>query len=157
MRLDGIPHSIAGSPGIGHAHFWERALSRRSLMQAAGAAGLALAGGRMLRPAAGWAASTGGGAEPRPIPGGFVTVDDRRWHAYPPGPSDPLDPSSVMNEPSAITDFDGVMTIAQVQGTGTEESGGQSMPLPYDADMRVMAGRYVGFDGQEHRGTFVLI
>ena len=39
MRLEGIPHSIAGSPGIGHAHFWERALSRRSLMQAAGAAG----------------------------------------------------------------------------------------------------------------------
>lgn len=31
MRLEGIPHSIAGSPGIGHAHFWERALSRRGL------------------------------------------------------------------------------------------------------------------------------
>lgn len=125
MQLEGIPHSILGAPGIGHAHFWDRALSRRRLMQAAGAAGLALAGGRLLRPAAGWAAPTGSGAEPRPIPGGFATVDGRRWHAYPPGPSNPLDPSSVMNEPSAITDFDGLMTIAQVQGTGTEVRGGQ--------------------------------
>lgn len=157
MRLEGIPHSIVGAPGIGHAHFWERALTRRGLMQAAGAAGLALAGGRLLRPAAGWAAPTGRGAEPRPIPGGFVSVDGRRWHAYPPGPSDPLDPASVMNEPSAITDFDGVMAIAQVQGMGTEDSEGRSVPMPYDADMRVMAGRYVGYDGQQHRGTFVLI
>ncbi|MGH9002905.1 MAG: hypothetical protein ACRDYV_07230, partial [Acidimicrobiia bacterium] len=96
-------------------------------------------------------------AEPRPIPGGFATVDGRRWHAYPPGPSNPLDSSSVMNEPSAITDFDGVMAIAQVQGTGTEEREGQSIALPFDADMRIMAGRYVGLDGRHHDGTFVLI
>jgi hypothetical protein len=157
MRLEGIPHRIVGPAGIGHAHFWERALSRRGVLQAAGAAGLALAGARMLRPTAGWAAPTGGVAEPRPIPGGFVTVDGRRWHAYPPGRSDPLDPSSVMNEPSAITDFDGVMTIAQVQGMGMESRDGHSVPLPYDADMRIMAGRYVGLDGQEHNGHFVLI
>ena len=157
MRVDGISHTPVVPAGIGHAHFWERAMSRRGVLQAAGAAGLALAGSRLLRPTAGWAASTIDGAEPRPIPGGFVTIDGRRWHAYPPGPSDPLDPSSVMNEPSAITDFDGVMTIAQVQGTGTEESNGQSMPLPYDADMRIMAGRYVGYDGQQRDGTFVLI
>ncbi len=158
MRLEGMPRiSLADAPRAGHAHFWERALSRRNLMQAAGAAGLALAGARVLRPTAGWAASTGGGPGPRPIPGGFATVDGRRWHAYPPGPSNPLDPSSVMNEPSAITDFDGVMAIAQVQGTGTEERGGQSVPLPFDADMRIMAGPYVGFDGQHHDGTFVLI
>jgi hypothetical protein len=62
-----------------------------------------------------------------------------------------------MNEPSAITDFDGVMTIAQVQGMGMESRDGHSVPLPYDADMRIMAGRYVGLDGQEHNGHFVLI
>ena len=157
MRLEGIPHTIVGPSRIGHAHFWDRALSRRGVLQAAGAAGLALAGGRVLRPMAAWAAPTAGGAEPRPIPGGFVTADKRRWHAYSPGPSNPLDPSSVMNEPSAITDFDGVMTVAQVQGTGMEERNGKSVPLPFDADMRIMAGRYVGFDGQSHDGTFVLI
>jgi hypothetical protein len=157
MRLEGIPHTLVGPPGIGHAHFWERAQSRRGVLQVAGAAGLALAGARLLRPTAGWAAPAGGGPGPRPIPGGFATVDGRRWHAYPPGASNPLDPSSVMNEPSAITDFDGVMTIAQVQGTGMEERGGQSVPLPFDADLRIMAGRYVGLDGQHHDGTFVLI
>ena len=157
MRLEGIPHSIVGAPAIGHAHFWERAMSRRGVMQTAAAAGLALAGARLLRPAAGWAVSTSGGAEPRPIPGGLVTVDGRRWHIYPPGPSNPLDRDSVMNEPSAITDFDGVMTMAQVQGTGTEELEGRSVPLPFDADLRIMAGRYVGLDGQPHDGTFVLI
>jgi hypothetical protein len=157
MRLEGIPHRPIGPPGIGHTHFGERALTRRDAMRAAGAAGLALAGARLLRPTAGWAAPGVAGNEPRPIPGGFVTVDNRRWHAYPPGPSNPLDPSSVMNEPSAITDFDGMMAIAQVQGTGTEERGGHSMPLPFDADMRIMAGRYVGYDGREYDGTFVLI
>jgi hypothetical protein len=59
-----------------------------------------------------------------------------------------------MNEPNAITDFDGVVTVAQVQGTGTEHGGGRSVPLPFDADMRIFAGRYVGLDSQLHEGTF---
>lgn len=153
MKLEGVPDIPSGPTGIGHAHFWERAMSRRRLMRVVGVAGLSLAGRRLLPPRAAWAESSPGGAEPRPIPGGFATVDDRRWHVYVPGPSNPLDPNSVPNEPSTITDFDGVVAVCQVHGTGTEE-GGPAGLFPFDADLRIMSGRYRGMDGAVHEGTF---
>lgn len=156
MKLDGV-HIHGGPPGIGHAHFWERAMSRRRLIQTAGAAGLALAGTRLLPPRAAWAESGAGGAEPRPIPGGFATIDDRRWHVYTPGPSNPLDPNSVPREPSTITDFDGLVAICDVQGTGMEQGLGPSGLFPFSADLRVMSGRYRGLDGAVHEGTFAFV
>jgi hypothetical protein len=50
------PAGFAGYPG--HAHFWQRALSRRNFMTASGAAGLlAVAGSGAASP----------GSDPRPI------------------------------------------------------------------------------------------
>ena len=112
MGLQQIPHVPFSSAGahaprtIGHAHFWDRAMSRRSMLMGTAAAAGVMVGGRILSPRFGTvagAASTA--AEPRPIPGGFMALDERRYHAYVPGRVDPLDPSSPINDPSTITDF----------------------------------------------------
>ena len=42
-------------------------------------------------------------------------------------------------------------------GTGTDTTTGQSAPYSFDADMRFMAGRFVGTDGALHTGAFVFI
>lgn len=161
MGLQQIPHvpfSAAGTHAprtIGHAHFWDRAMSRRNMLLGTAAAAGVMVGGRLLPPRFGTiagAASTA--AEPRPIPGGIITLDDRRYHAYAPGRVDPLDPASPINEPSTITDFDGVVAIAQTVGRGTGVEHGVEMPVTFDCDIRLMAGRYVGMDGQVHEGQF---
>lgn len=157
MRLDGIHYSfLAGRTGrtapFGHAHFWERAVSRRGLMQGAAVGVGALAGARLLGPGAPRAVAAAS-AGPRPIPGGIL-VGGQGFHVYPAGHSNPLDPSSPINEPSSITDFDGVVAITQTQGQGIERNRGVEAPLTFDADMRFMAGRYLGEDGQLHEGAF---
>jgi hypothetical protein len=53
-----------------------------------------------------------------------------------------------------ITDFDGAIAVARIVGTGTLTQGGVATTAPYDADMRVMQGLYVGLDGNHHQGTF---
>jgi len=54
-------------------------------------------------------------------------------------------------DPSSITDFNGFVGAADVQGTGVDNSGNT---LLFDTDMRFMSGVYVGVDGQVHKGTF---
>jgi hypothetical protein len=83
-----------------------------------------------------------------------MTIDERRYHVHVPGRMNPLDPSSPINEPATITDFDGVVAIMNTQGTGTAVEHGVEAPLYFDSDMRFMAGRYVGRDGEVHQGTF---
>lgn len=137
---------------IGHTHFWQRAQSRRWVIQRAG--GLALAGlaAARRRPAF---AQEAGGANPRPIAGGGFEIEGEVLHVYDYLPG---------NEPSTIGDFRGLVAINHLQGEGTVTSGGGgggiSTPtatgdrLVYDADMRIMKGLYIGEDGQEHEGTF---
>ena len=165
MGLQAISHAartvnrpLWAAPGIGHAHFWERAVSRRGLFLGAGAAAGALAGARLLPPGFGTPArAAASGVEPRPIPGGIVAFDQRRFHVYPPGRSNPLDASSTINEPSTITDFDGVVAITQTQGKGIGIERDTEMALSFDSDMRFMAGRYVGRDGNLYEGAFGFI
>ena len=58
-------------------------------------------------------------------------------------------------DPSSITDFNGFVGVADVQGTGTAHNAdGSTETLLYDTDMRFMTGTYVGKDGQNYRGTF---
>ncbi len=145
-------------PAIGHAHFWERAVSRRNMLLGTTAAAGFMVGRpflppRFLTPAR--AATTA--TEPRPIPGGIVVLDQQRFHAYPPGRMNPLDPASPISEPSTITDFDGVLAIAQTLGRGTGVEKGVEAPMTFDSDMRFMAGRYIGMDGQTYTGTFGFI
>jgi len=159
MRLDGVPVSFSsrvGAPWAGSSHHGHRHLTRRQVLQAMGATGAAGLAAWALRPAVSWAASPG--ADPRPIPGGFFVAGDKGYHVYTPGHSNPLDPNSPLNEQSTITDFDGVVGVARLIGTGTESPGVEGAPIyEYDVDLRIMQGRYVGMDGREYAGSFGLI
>jgi hypothetical protein len=131
--------------------FGERPLSRRRLLGgAAGVTGMIALGSRALKPLAAMAEPSS--ANPKPIPGGSFPG----YHFFTPGRSNPADPSSPMNEPSTITDFDGVVAIMAAQGMGTltDGQGSQGQRRPFEVDMRIMNGRYVGEDGRTYRGAF---
>ena len=74
-------------------------------------------------------------------------------------PTDPTGPQPGGRDPSTIFDFNGVIGEADLSltGTGTDLTTGQSAPYSFDADMRFMAGKFVGTDGQVHSGAFVFI
>lgn len=120
-------------PYVGHAHFWERALSRREAIRAAAGGTAVVLGSGLLAP--GLAEAKEASVAPKPIP---ETL-------FPGAPFHVLPPSS--EEPSTITDFNGFVGATDIQGTGT---GG----LLFDVDMRFMQGKYVGVDGKLHHGTF---
>jgi hypothetical protein len=64
------------------------------------------------------------------------------------------------NELSAITDFNGFIGGAEIQGPWTVSGPSAPFPTPpatYDADMRFMIGEYVGLDGRHHQGSFGFI
>jgi hypothetical protein len=61
-------------------------------------------------------------------------------------------------DPSSINDFNGLVGVADVQGTGTATNpDGSTETLLFDTDMRFMSGVYVGADGAVHQGTFGLV
>jgi hypothetical protein len=138
MRITPGAVPIAGPPqpgqrSLGHAHFWERALSRRQVIKtAAGGTAVALGSGLWMPGLAQAARKTA--ADPKPIP---LTLDGTPFHVLLPG----------QGEISAITDLNGFVGIAAVTGTGTDG-------LTFDTDLRFMQGVYVGVDGRVHRGTF---
>ena len=58
-------------------------------------------------------------------------------------------------EPNEITDFNGFVGVADVQGTGTATNpDGSTESLKFDTDMRFMSGVYVGEDNAVHKGVF---
>jgi hypothetical protein len=125
----------------GHAHFWERALSRRSVIVAGAGGTVATAA---LLSSGLWAtrlahASAPIPADPKPIP---LTLGP--FHVQLIGPG---------QEPSSITDFNGFVGVADVQGTGTGTGPGAGTLL-FDTDMRFMSGEYVGMDGKHYHSTF---
>src|SRR6266404_6073265 len=127
-----------------------RALSRRRFLQAvAGTAGALGAG--FLWPTPALAA----GRDPKPILGGFANPTGGPFlHVNLPGPGDA--PPINGNEPATITDFDGFIGVAHVQGTGTGTNTvtGDTFPLLFDADMRFMKGIYQRVDGRFREATF---
>ncbi len=95
---------------------------------------------------------------PNPIPGGF-TGDQlgcpgvtELFHLF--IPSFPAE-----DEPSTITDFNGIHGDAHIQGFGTATNTmtGTQTRLFYDADIRFMKGVYIGVDGERHHGAFALV
>jgi hypothetical protein len=139
--------SRSGSPqrpaALGHAHFWERAMSRGAFIKGvAGAGGAAVTSGVWM-PALARARGSATTAAPKPVPpnpalGGL--------HIYMPGEN---------SEPSTITDLNGFVGIGAVRGTGTATSAdGSTQRLFFDVDNRFMRGEYVGEDGRLHHATF---
>jgi len=128
--------------GVGHAHFWDRAMSRGALIKGVVGAGGAAVTSSLWMPALA-RASGHPTAAPRPVPpnpalGGL--------HIYLPGEN---------SEPSAITDLNGFVGIGAVRGQGTAtEPDGSHQTLYFDVDNRFMRGEYVGEDGRLHHGTF---
>src|SRR4051794_33035978 len=108
--------------------------SRRHFLRlAAGAAGLALAGGpARARPRA---------VAPAPIPGGldFLGTGDV-FHVYASGYPGFGDAST--DDPSLITDFNGDVGVAYVRGMGTrtDKVTGAREHLPWEIDLRFMGG-----------------
>jgi hypothetical protein len=91
-----------------------------------------------------------GGADPRPIPGGFdadfqFVPSDPLGHAYFPVLGLDL---------STVTDFRGVVAATEVQG---ETVGTDGSEYWFDADMRLMEGEYVAVDGRLRRGAFAFV
>jgi len=117
-------------------------LSRRTFVGAA--AGVAGAG--LLWPTGALAAPRG--SAPKPT-ASTTSIGGVNFHVTFFGPN--VDPSS-------LTDFSGVVGVAQVQGTGTARSKDvREETLLFDTDMRFASGKYIGQDGLEHRGSFIFV
>ena len=136
-----IPIAVRSAPAHHAAH---RLVSRRAFM--GGAAGLTAAalGASVLRAPAAWAKS-GSVVVPKPTTN-VLSLGGLDFHLTSFGPG--MDPSS-------ITDFNGFVGVADVQGTGTgTNADGFQEPLLFDTDMRFMDGQFVGVDGKVHQGVF---
>ena len=90
------------------------------------------------------------------------------FHVFFPGPVDgspaDTDPEPAAahvagRDPSTIFDFDGVIGEADLSltGIGTDTTTGVSAHYGFNADMRLMMGRFVATDGGVHRGAFAFI
>ena len=89
------------------------------------------------------------------------------FHFFFPGPADgstaTTDPEGTTQpngrDPSTIFDFDGVIGEADLSltGIGTDTTTGVSAHYGFNADMRLMMGRFVATDGGVHRGAFAFI
>jgi hypothetical protein len=127
-----------------HPARYEHRLSRRAFMGGAAGMGFAAWGAGLLRAPSALAAP-GGTAAPKPTTN-ISTINgvDFALTFFGPG-----------MDPSVITDFNGFVGVAQVQGTGTARSSdGSTETLLFDTDMRFMQGAYVGQDGAVHKGAF---
>jgi hypothetical protein len=125
-------------------------MSRRRFLHAA-AGTLTAVGAGLLWPAPALAAAR----DARPIPENFTNPDGGPViHFNLPGPADA--PPRNGNEPSTITDFDGFIGVAHVQGTGTgtNTDTGKTTPLLFDADVRFMQGLYRRVDGGFGQAAF---
>ena len=95
-----------------------------------------------------WLCSGRAGAadgQPVPIPGG--------GHLFSPGPRS-LGLMGLHVEPSTISDFQGVVAVAYLEGSATD---GENHRYDLAGDFRVMTGDYVAADGSAQRGTFAFI
>jgi len=136
-----IPSATRSAPGH---HATHRLVSRRAFM--GGAAGLTATalGASMLRAPAAWAKSASL-AVPKPTTSVF-SLGGQDFH---------LSFFGHGVDPSSITDFNGFVGVADVQGTGTATNAdGSQEPLFFDTDMRFMDGQFVGVDGKVHQGVF---
>ena len=127
----------------GHAHFWQRGMSRRQFIGSAAAVGGAAATSSLWMPLVAQAVAN----DPTHIP--QTAAPGLPFHIVLPG----------TGEPSSITNFHGVVGVAAVggQGTGTNTETGATERLLFDMDNRFMKGTYVGAGGQTYEATFAFV
>jgi hypothetical protein len=134
--------SAGSAERIPSLHQQRSRLTRRAFL---GSSTGAVLGAGLLGPASAFGANPHTDASPTPT-ANRVTLNGLTFALSFFGPG--LDPSS-------ITDFNGFVGVADVQGTGTASyPGGHTETLLYDTDMRFMSGSYVGKDGHVYKGTF---
>jgi hypothetical protein len=128
-------------PAAFPSHHLHHALSRRAFMGSVlGVTGAAFSAG--LLPTAVLAKTKTANAAPRPTPNS--DLPPFRFTFF--GPT---------ADPSSIGDFDGLVGVADVRGTGKATNpDGTTETLVFDTDMRFMSGHYIGVDGHVHKGTF---
>src|SRR5215470_4199145 len=145
MRLpnfDALQRAIPPYTGL-VTHHVRHALTRRAFMRSITVLAGATAGVSLI-PAVGRAAKPSNNA---PVPtSNTFTANGLTFHVSGFGPG--LDASS-------ITDFNGFVGVADVQGTGTGTNpDGSTETLLFDTDMRFISGVYQGADAAVHKGTF---
>ena len=143
---------------LGHAHFWERAMTRRKFLGSAALAGGAAATAGMWLPQFTKAAAFAE-ADPAFIPGTTTLpfAPTTPFHFFFPTDGVPgaVTVASGHGDPSLISDFDGMIGVADVgQTTGTDGAGNQ---LLWKADVRFMKGTYIGTEGDNRTGAFAFI
>jgi hypothetical protein len=152
----------AGGRPVGHAHFWERAtaagFTRTQLLRRGAATVGSLAGLTLLAPGT----ARGQANSPKPIPGGLRLADlglpvppfPEVIHVLAPGVLTPAN-----SDPITITDFNGHIGYAIIDGsgTGTNTITGETKRYSTNVDMRFMQGVYVGEDGRVRRGSFAFV
>ena len=140
----------------GHAHFWARPMTRRMFLGSAAVAGGAAATSSVWLPQLANAdIENTATVLPNPIPQG-VKPFGIQIHHFPPVPV--FGPTAI-NEPSEITDFNGLVGVCRVtgHGTGTDTTTHAQTRYSYQVDNGFMDGLYVGRDGLTHHGTFAFI
>jgi len=142
----------------GHAHFWARPMTRRMFLGSAALAGGAAATSPVWLPELAKAdIESTATVLPNPIPQGVKPLGlGILVHHFPP---DPLFGPGPINEPSEITDFNGLVGQCRVfgHGTGTDTTTGATTRYSFQVDNGFMDGLYVGRDGLTHHGTFAFI
>lgn len=142
LRL--LAASPIGQRHEGHAHFWDRALTRRQFLATTGVAGGAVVTSSIWMPLV---AEAAGSAAPTPIP--YGTTIGKLFHFLPPAPN--TDDSSIFN-------FKGTVGVADISGPGAGTHNGEPLSgAHFGSDNRFMKGVYVGLDGKRHHGTFAFI
>ena len=146
---------------VGHAHFWERAMTRRNFIGAAAVAGGAAATAGMWLPEFVRAAAFAE-ADPRFIPGGTtLPFQHTPFHFFFPT-ANPFSTDTVANgggDPSTVYDFMGSVGLAEINGhgMGTNTMSGASTSMFWAADVRFMKGTYKGTEGDTRTGAFAFI
>src|SRR5437016_13815780 len=148
-----------------HAHPWPDVISRRGFARTAAgaaAAGAAFSAGLWI-PGLAEAKEKDEeekekkSSEPLPIRGGSPKLGGN-FHVFGPSPDGSFDPIDA--EPATITDFDGFVGLAYINGTvqRTNKRTREVRTLPMiSSDMRFMTGVFRGVDSRVHEGTFALV
>src|SRR3989442_11608030 len=146
---------------MGHAHFWERAMTRCNFIGAVAVGGGGAAPAGMWLPQFAKAAAFAE-ADPRFIPGGtLLPFKPTPFHFFFPTPN-PFSTDTIANgggDISTIYDFMGSVGVAEINGNGkgTDTPTGVTTDKFWAPDVRLMNGDYRGTDGGTRNRAFAFI